>query len=221
MIIDLIFVVVFLYGFWLGYTRGFIGTLFKIAAYTLGFVVAFKLTPLITNVLESGFHSAHPMLFFMAFFISLLLVFLLMRLLGKGITTMVEQVHLGFFNQVVGGTLLAAFSTLLYSVLIWFVVKAQFIQDHTLRDSKSYPVLEHLPYRAKAAATQLKPFFLEFWVTTTRWVERMEQYGGKGGSAPKLIPEDATEDAIERVPNDQSGRPIYLEPENETHSPAQ
>ena len=85
MAIDIVFLAVFAYGFWVGYSRGIIGTVFNFAAYIFGFVLAFKITPTTTNILESLLHSDNPSMFIAAFIVNLVFIMFVLRQAARGI----------------------------------------------------------------------------------------------------------------------------------------
>jgi uncharacterized membrane protein required for colicin V production len=82
--IDILFLVALAYGFWQGFRQGIIHTVFNVAAYVFGLTIAFKMTPSMTSILQSIFHSDNPSMFLGAFIVNLLLVVLLMRVMAAG-----------------------------------------------------------------------------------------------------------------------------------------
>lgn len=212
--IDIIFIVVFGYGFWQGYNRGIISTLFSIGAYVFGVVFAFKITPTTTNLLERLFNSDNPTMFLAAFIVNLVFVMFVMRSAAKGITSLFEVAYLGVINQALGGLLLGGTSVLIYSVLLWFMVKVQFLNDATLTESRTYPFLQAMPTKAKVVAIRFKPVMEDMWGTSMDWMNRLEKYGlekTKSSGKPQLydLPDDDTpiEGAPETKPGPSKTRP--------------
>jgi membrane protein required for colicin V production len=177
--IDIIFLAVFGYGFWQGYSRGIIGTVFNILAYLFGITLAFKVTPTTTSILESMFHSKNPAMFIAAFVVNLTLIMLVLRMAAKSAENVLQALYIGVINQILGGLFMSAVSVLLYSVLVWFAVKVQFLNSTTVSESRSYEFLSTLPPKAKVIALRLKPFAEEMWSTSLSWMDRLEQYGEK------------------------------------------
>ena len=68
-------------------------------------------------------------------------------------------------------------SVVVYSVLVWFAVKVNFINEATLAESRSYSFLEPLPGKAKDFAIRMKPLALDVWGTSMNWMDRLDQYG--------------------------------------------
>ena len=217
MAIDIIFLAVFAYGFWVGYSRGIIGTVFNFAAYIFGFVLAFKITPTTTNILESLFHSDNPSMFLAAFVVNLVFIMFVLRQAARGMESAFQAVYLGVINQTLGGVLMASFGIVIYSILIWFLVQVRFLNDLTLTESKSYPFLKDLPPKAKAVALRAKPFAEDIWGYSMNWMDRLEQYGiQKTSTKPNIyqVPDDGK--AIEYgdepdIPTSTTTRPIITE----------
>lgn len=216
MAIDIIFLAVFAYGFWVGYSRGIIGTVFNFAAYVFGFVLAFKITPTTTNILETLFHSDNPSMFLAAFIVNLALIMFILRQAAKGMETAFQALYLGIINQTLGGVLMAGIGIVIYSVLIWFLVQVRFLNDLTLSESKAYPFLKDLPPKAKSVALRAKPFAEDIWGYSMNWMDRLEQYGiQKTATKPNIykVPDDgkAIEDDGQDIPTTTTTSPAYPE----------
>lgn len=191
--IDIIFLAVFFYGFWVGYTRGVIGTVFNLAAYIFGFTLAFKMTPTTTNILETMFHSNNPSMFVAAFVVNLVFIMFVLRAAARGMESAFQAVYLGVVNQALGGVLMAGLGVVVYSILIWFLVQVHFLNDQTLVESRSYPFLKELPGKAKGIALRAKPFAEDVWGLSLNWMDRVQQYG---------VQKTATKPNIYKVPDD-------------------
>jgi membrane protein required for colicin V production len=199
--IDIILLAVFGYGFYHGFTRGIISTVFNIFAYVLGVVMAFKITPVTNNILERLFNSENPLMFVAAFILNLVVLMFILRQAAKGMEGFLRAIYLGLFNQVFGGILVAGTYVLIYSVLLWFLVKVGFMNDQTVTESRSYPYLKDLPIKAKAVAMRLKPVAGDVWDTSIGLINRLETYGmSKTETKPKVyeMPDENTQ--IEAVP---------------------
>lgn len=193
MSLDIIFLAVFAYGFWQGYSRGIISTVFNIFAYVFGAVLAFKMAPTTTNILERLFHSDNPAMYVAAIVGNLLFVMIIMRQAAKGMEGVFRAVYLGAVNKMAGGLLTAGGLVLAYSVVLWFLVKVQFLSTATMAESRAYPYLEVMPGKARDIAVRFKPLFQDFWGNSMNWMDRFQQYGiQKTQTKPKVyeIPDD-------------------------------
>jgi hypothetical protein len=112
-----------------------------------------------------------------------------------------RAVYLGLINQVLGGLLVGATFVMIYSVLLWFLVKVEFLNDATVAESRSYPLLKDMPVKAKAIASRFKPVAEDVWGTSMNWINRLEKYGiDKTETKPKVyeMPDEHTQ--IEATP---------------------
>lgn len=175
--IDIGFITFFAYGFWQGYSRGIISTVFNLALYVFGFVLAFKMAPTMAKIIQSMFHTENPTMYLAAFMVNLLIIMIILRQTAKGMEGVVRMAYLGVINQVAGGVAMGSALVVAYSVLVWFGVKVQFVNDATLRESRTYSFLEPIPTKAKDFAVRMKPFALDVWGTSMNWMDRLDQYG--------------------------------------------
>lgn len=214
--IDIIFFIAFAIGFRHGYTRGIISTVFNIMAYIFGIVLAFKITPTTTNILERLFNSQNPTMFIAAFLVNLTIIMFAMRQVANALEGIMNAVYLGAINRLLGGAVMGVLAIVIYSVLVWFAVKVDFVNSITLAESRTYPFLKDLPGKAKTALTRLKPVASEVWDSSLSWMDRLEKYGlekTEGKQKVYEIPEDPDGPAIEDEPAPASGtrRPSVAE----------
>lgn len=217
--IDLIAAAVFLFGFWRGYNQGIISTVFNVLAYLFGLVFAFKMTPTATRILEQVFNSDNPMMFIAAFVVNVVFIMFVMRQAGKGFSNFLQTMHLNMINQAIGGTVMGLFFVLILSVLVWFANAAGMIAEQTRLESRALPHLLEMPVRAKGLAERIKPFVLDAWDTSVKWMDRVEDYGeekagvGAGGDQPRIyrVPESGSAPRIEGTPSEtrSKNRAIY------------
>lgn len=205
----MLFIVVFGLGFRHGYVTGIIGTLFNVVAYVFGVMLAFKVTPSMTNVLERLFHSQNPSMFLAAFIVNVVLIMLVLKQGAKVIEGFLRALYLGIFNRVLGGALMAGIAIVIFSILLWFAVRVNFVNDATLAESRTYPILRDLPAQAKSLTQRFQPMAREMWNTSLGWMDQLESYGAhKTESLPSKIYE---------LPD--NGKPIENDPQTRTVRP--
>ena len=209
--IDIICAVAFLYGFWKGYNQGIISTVFNVLAYVFGIVLAFKMTPTATNILEQLFNSTNPMMFIAAFTVNVVFIMFVIRQAAKGFEGILQTLYIGVINQALGGAVLGMFGILIVSVLVWFGDKTGMVSQQTKLESQTYETLIKLPGKAKTAAERFKPFALEAWETSVTWMDRLQKYGEKetGGKTdqPRIyeLPDNGNS-GIETDPQESDSR---------------
>jgi membrane protein required for colicin V production len=176
--IDVCFLILFVYGFWQGWSQGIIGTIFNLAIYVFGIVLAYKMAPLMSTVLEKIFDSHHPVMFVAGFAANFLVIYVIVQMASGGIENLIHGAYLGVFNRALGGVFIAAFYVLLFSILLWFGSQAQVIDAATTSKSMTYePLLKELPGRAKALVVRFKPLAFNIWDDSLKWMDTMEDYG--------------------------------------------
>ena len=177
MAIDVLFLISLGYGFFQGFYRGVISTVFNVAAYVLGIVLAFKVTPTTSNIMESMFNSSNPMMYIAAFVVNIILIMFFMHLMARGLERAFRAAYLGIVNQALGAVLMGSFYILVCSIMVWFMVKAQLLNPQTIAESKTYPMLEPLPGKAYDLAIRFKPLAEDAWGTSMNWMDRLQKYG--------------------------------------------
>ncbi len=193
MMIDLFFAIFAGYGFFLGFTKGIIRTVFTVLSYAIGLLAAFKLSPAATRFLETALGSENPLLFVAGFLIAFFGTMLLIRFISRALSEGLESANINIINQVAGGALLAAVLTLLYSLVLWFLVESRIIKEEVKDTSMTYPFLMEYPKVAWNALGKVKPVFMEFWDNTVDFMDRVEKVGiEKTEGDPNIydIPED-------------------------------
>lgn len=206
--IDLIFILVFGLGFRHGYSNGIISTVFTLFAYVFGLMLAFKITPATTNILEQLFHSKNPSMFLAAFIVNVAIIMLVLRQTAKILEGFLNAIYLGVFNRILGGAVMAALATLIYSVLLWFAIRVNFVNDATITDSRVYPLLKDLPGRSKEVGMRFQPLVREMWDTSLSWMDKLDNYSvKKTETSPKVY----------ELPD--KGKPIEDEPQETTSRP--
>jgi len=163
MVIDLLALAFAAWGFFLGFNRGIIKTLFTVLSYTLGFTAAVKFAPPMTKFLESLFNYDNPLLFLVGFILSFILIMLAIRSLANILERSLEAANINIINKAIGGGVMCGLMILLFSVLLKLGIDSGTINQMTLRDSHTYPILEQYPAQVWKITEALKPTFQEFW----------------------------------------------------------
>lgn len=173
--IDIFFLISAGYGFFLGFYQGIIRTVFTILSYVFGLLAAFKLAPAATRFLETASGTEHPLMFLAGFLIAFFGTMLLIRFISRALSEGMEAANVNIINQLAGGALLAAIMTLVYSLILWFLVEARIVKDEHTRNSVTYPILEDYPTKVWNVAQTLKPTFKEFWDHSVDFMDRIEE----------------------------------------------
>ena len=175
MVIDVIFAIVAGYGFYIGFSRGIIKTVFTVISVIFGVIAAFRFGPFMTEVLESTFNSDNPLMFLAGFLLAFVLTMVLIRMFSSAIENVLESANINIINQAAGGILTAGTMVLIYSVMLWFGDKSHLINNEAKRESMTYDYIEHFPEQVWAVGKQLKPTFENFWDHSIDFMDELEE----------------------------------------------
>jgi membrane protein required for colicin V production len=183
MLIDLFVAIVIALGFYLGFSRGLIKTVFDSLSLVVGILAALKLSPIMINILQGIIKTTPAITFILGVVITFIGVMALIRFVGKKLEDMLEAVNINIINKLAGGALQGLFFAYLLSLALWLINSLNVLNPETKAASITYPMLEPLPEKGKAVFTSLKPVFKGFWDKT---VEAMD--GIKGENNPNQEP---------------------------------
>lgn len=175
MIIDLLCLLIAVYAFYMGYTKGIIQTIFNTLSIFIGLLVALKLSPVLINLLENIFNKESTLIFILGFVLTFIVVLILIRFIGKKLEKLFKTIKLNFINKLAGGAVLSFVFLVCFSYVIFFLDKTHLITDSTKQKSFTYPVLQVLPSHSKQLMEKVKPFFKEFWDKTVEIVDGIKE----------------------------------------------
>ena len=174
MVIDIIFVIAAIYGFYLGFTKGIIRTIFNVLSILLGFIGAFKFAPAATKFLETAFGSDNPLMFLAGFLLSFVATMLLIRTIARGLEGVLKTANVNVVNQFAGGVLLGGVMVFLYSLILWFA-DISGILETAKEGSFTYEYLEVFPDQAGKVYEFLKPTIKDFWTGSVKAMDRIKE----------------------------------------------
>lgn len=174
MVIDIIFAIVAGYGFYIGFSRGIIKTVFTVISVIFGLIAAFRFGPFTTELLESTFNSDNPLMFLAGFLLAFVLTMIVIRMLARGIEGILENANINIINQAAGGILTAGAMVLLYSVMLWFGDKSHMINEEAKDESMTYTYIQHFPEQVWKVGKQLRPTFENFWDHSIDFMDELE-----------------------------------------------
>ena len=207
MTIDVACAIIFFFGFWHGYSRGIIHTIFNLLTWMFGLTLAFKMSPVMRNILQTIFDTDSDLLVLVAFAINLGFVFFLMRAIAKGIEGVLKFAFLGIFNRAVGGVATGGFYVLIFSILLYFVNMANALNENTLRESRTFPLLKEMPPKTWNLIKRFQPFAKELFNDSTDWMDRLKKEGiQRTESQQKTYRPPDSGEGIETDPEDTKTR---------------
>jgi membrane protein required for colicin V production len=173
MVIDLFLLSVVGFGFYRGFVRGFVLTIFSGLAWIVGLFAALKLTAVASEGIRSGLDSTSPYIPLISFSLIFIAVVIGVIFFAKLIDKIISVAQLGLFNKISGGLFKGALFLLLASVALWLVNQAGLLSPETKSASKLYDLAEpvapgffkfvdhNLP-ALKGLLTDLKKYFNHF-----------------------------------------------------------
>ena len=177
MVLDIVVCLLLAFGFYQGFSRGLIKTVFASLSLLIGIVAALKLSPIVINLLQNAF-SINPAITFVAgFVLTFIIVMGLIRFIGNKVEKLLEAVKIGGLNKLAGGILLGGFYALLLSFGVYFMDRVSLLSEELKASSFTYPYLEPLPEMSQGVGEKLKPLFTGFW---DKMMETMDTIKEKG-----------------------------------------
>lgn len=187
MVIDIIFVIAAIYGFYLGFTKGIVRTIFRLVSILLGFVAAFKFAPAATKFLETAFGSDNPLMFLPGFLLSFVVTIIIIRTLGRGLEKGLKTANINILNQFAGGVVLGGVMVFFYSLILWFA-DISGILDNAKEGSFTYEYLEVFPEQAGKVYQFIKPSLKDFWAGSVKAMDKIKEMNSeKVESEPNIF----------------------------------
>jgi len=163
MFLDIVTCLLVAFGFYQGFSRGLIKTVFATLSLVVGIVAALKLSPIVIGLLQNAFSINPAVTFVLGFVLTFIVVMALIRFIGNSLQKAMKSIHIGGIDKLLGGLMLSLFYALLVSFGVYFVDKVELISDETKQASFTYPILEPMPRAAQGVGEKVRPIFREFW----------------------------------------------------------
>lgn len=163
MIIDLAALLLVLYGFYVGYTRGIIKTVFALVSILIGILAALSLSPVVISYLQQWINWHPGLVFVIGFALTFIVSLIIIRFIGKKIEDLLKFAKVNFINKIAGGAILGVLLLVFYSYALWGINSFSLLSDKNKNSSISYPYLETLPLKTQGLLDEAKPVFQGFW----------------------------------------------------------
>ena len=163
MIIDIALVLFAAAGFWLGYTKGIVRTLFFVVLYTIAVLLTLALSPLVMDLSVRWFKAGKVFALIFGTILTLLILIFLLHWLLKSVEKYLTKSKLGAYSKSFGGVIMMLVSMVVFSFLIWGIVQFGWIGTEVKTKSYSYPIVEKVPVSTKNFLAEFKPLFRRYW----------------------------------------------------------
>lgn len=197
MVIDLMFFIFAALGFWMGYSRGIISTVFTVFSYFFGVIVAIKFSDGMTKFLQTTFNDDSALYYIAGLLLSFVLAMFLIRMIARGLENILKAGNVNMINQLFGGLLLSGVLVVLFSFLVKFGNESKMIEQKTKNESITYIYLEQLPETAMVGLSKVTPLFRQFWNNTMDMIDKVKKQSiEKSETNPNVydIPDSADEE---------------------------
>ncbi len=177
MIIDIIAALLLAYGFYTGYSKGIIKTVFNTLSIFIGILAALKLSPIVIGLLEKIITTAPAIVFVLGFALTFIIFMGIIRFIGKKLEHMFKTVHLNFVNKILGGAVMSIFFLVIFSYGIWGLSELRVLNQQTSEESIAYPIVKPIPQATKKAFIAVKPIFSDFWDKVIVTMDKIKEKG--------------------------------------------
>lgn len=159
MIFDILFVIFLGAGFYWGYQKGIIYSVFSLAAYFIGIIGALKFSYVAIKFLHSSLSLGSKAMAIVAFIVMFLLIVLLVKLVAWALEQVLKTFSLNLVNQLIGGVIFSVISLYLLCVLVWFLNKWDVFPDHQKMTSHVYPYIANTGPAVVEFSGKIVPMF--------------------------------------------------------------
>ncbi len=159
MLLDIVLIILVAAGFINGFRRGLIHSIFAFVALFFGLMLAMKYSYLLSNYLYQQGAAETRFLPFISFVMIFLAALVVMKLCYKLVQSVADSLFLGMINKIVGGMLWAVILVMIYSTVLWYFDKMQFISPEMKATSKSYSYIVSFAPMVIEAFSRLVPWF--------------------------------------------------------------
>ncbi|NNC96392.1 MAG: CvpA family protein [Chitinophagales bacterium] len=159
MLLDIITGIFLLLGFFYGFSKGIIHSVFSLVAIIFGIGLAMKGSYLVAEYLSESFQISANFLPVISFLLVVFLTIIVFKITASILHRILKALSLNFINKLSGGALWLIIMILLMSTAIWFAEKNNFITDSVKSDSIAYRYCMPLAPIAISYLGEVIPFF--------------------------------------------------------------
>ena len=162
--IDIVLVILVLFGGYRGYRDGFLMGMATLAALVMGIFIAFKFTGEGMEFLQERFNADKAILPYISFLLIFVTIVVLVNLLGRFLRHSIDKTFLGRVDEAFGSVLGAFKMLFMLSVFLWIIdsFKVDLPADWT-DNSFMYPFTARLAPAIAGWFAQFLPFFDEIF----------------------------------------------------------
>jgi membrane protein required for colicin V production len=165
MIIDLLFSICLILGFYHGYQKGVLYSAVSIFGVFIASLAAMKLTYVASVYLTQWFEIPQIILPFVSMLIIFLTVFLSLKLLAYILVRFLETIQLNSINKIAGGALWGMLGLFLLSTFVWLMDKGHIIKPELKAASFTFSLLHPMAQMGFDVISYIVPIFKEWYLS--------------------------------------------------------
>lgn len=189
MYIDIILGLSLAFGFYVGYSRGIIKSLFAILSLIVAILAAMKLSPLVITFLGNQLSWDPRWIIVLGFVLTFIVVVVAIRYAGKILEKMLIKLEINFMNKILGGAISAFLFLVIFSTFVWFMDEVKLLSPEAKQESMTYELVEPIPQVVAALGQQVKPAFQNFWNKTAEAMDQIRIEAEERQKEERLIEE--------------------------------
>ncbi len=163
MVLDIIIILLIAFGFYSGYAKGIIETLFAVVSVIISIAAALKLSPIVGEILVGTFGMEGNVALIIALIATFFLFLVFIRFVGARIEGLLKTLNINFINKLAGGLLMAMLYTIMLSMIMGLVREYRLSSPEFFDDSNLFSIVEPLSDQSVKFVMSVAPDLKEYW----------------------------------------------------------
>ncbi len=172
MVVDIIFVLIIIYGFYLGFSQKIIRTITLSLLLVFALLLSLNLVPFTTELLGSVIKTDSGILFFIGLLTSFIVAIFLIRLIMTWLEGVFKKENVSLATHLSSGLIMGSILLVIYGSGLIFFEKAEAIGPEVKQASVTYDFTRGFPEKAKASVVSVKPVLVDFWAYVSGSVQK-------------------------------------------------
>jgi hypothetical protein len=180
MFIDLFFLAVIVYGFYLGYSKGLFRVIFIFLLMSFAVMVSMLLMPLTVELLHSAFDVNNKMMPYFAFFLTMIIFFFFIWIVTNIISENYQSKNLTIYGKGFAGFFMATFLLFIYSGMIGFLSDSRLLKYESInKQSMTYAYILKIESFGVQLLKYTMPFSSKFFEYVNDSSQRLDSIDKK------------------------------------------
>ena len=171
--IDILFFIILFVAIVQGWRKGLILGLFSLVCGLIGLAAAVKLSSVLAAHMKSDLHLSSRWLPVLAFGIVFILVILFIQWLGRLLENLAKLVLLEWLNKLAGIGLFIILYQSVYSIILFYGTKTEFISKQAIHDSHFYSLIAPLGPSIIRFITGFIPFGQDMFIALEGFFDKV------------------------------------------------